>query len=91
LKFIWSDKCENSFTTLKELLTSAPILSYPDSKGQFIVDTDASNFGMGAVLSQIQGGEEHVIAYASKTLTRPQRNYCTTHREVLAVVTFLKV
>ena len=69
---------------------SAPILSYPKGDGLFILDTDASLSGVGAVLSQIQDNEEKFIAYASKTLNKSQRNYCTTYRELLAVVTFVK-
>ena len=55
------------------------------------MDTDASNFGIGAVLSQIQNGEEKVIAYASKSLSKAQHHYCTTKRELLAVIHFLGV
>src|SRR5206468_10859521 len=53
-------------------------------------DTDASNTAIGAVLSQVQEGEERVIAYASRTLSRPERNYCVTRRELLAIVYFAK-
>ena len=69
-------------------LTSAPILALPD---WFILDTDTSDVGIGAVLSQIyQDGSEHAICYASQTLTKPECNYCVTWKELLAVVTFLK-
>jgi transposase InsO family protein len=88
--FVWDLRCQEAFDKLKELLVTAPILSYPTSDGRFILDTDASLFGIGAVLSQVQNGEETVIAYASKTLSKAQRNYCTTNRELLAVVTFVK-
>ena len=71
--FVWGRDQEQSFQTLKECLISSPILSYPKDKGQYIIDTDASAVGMGAVLSQIQEVEEKVIAYASKTFTRAQR------------------
>jgi hypothetical protein len=72
------------------LLTTAPVLAYPQRDASFILDTDASLSGIGAVLSQVQDGEEKVIAYASKTLSRSQQRYCTTNRELLAVITFLK-
>ena len=50
---------------LKDKLTRAPILAYPRCRGNFILDTDCSGFGMGALLSEIQDGEKKVIAYAS--------------------------
>ena len=62
------------------------MLSYPLPEGEFILDTDASNVGIGGVLSQIQDGQEKVIAYFSKTLSKPERNYCATRKELLAVV-----
>lgn len=61
-----------SFDTLKTLLATAPVLSYPDFTAEFILDTDASNHGIGAVLSQLKNGVEHPVAYASRTLTRPR-------------------
>lgn len=57
--FVWDDKCETAFSTLKKLLFSAPILAYPKRNDAVIPNTDASNYGMGAVLSQIQKGEEN--------------------------------
>ena len=88
--FTWTRQCEEAFSKLKEFLTSAPILALPDWSKPFIVDTDASDFGIGAVLSQCQeDGKEHVISYASRLLTKPERNYCVTRKELLAVVTFL--
>ncbi|GFT28008.1 retrovirus-related Pol polyprotein from transposon opus [Nephila pilipes] len=61
--FVWSEECEVAFTSLKEALTSSPILSYPDPDKQFILDTDASHANVGAVLSQEIDGQERVIAY----------------------------
>ncbi|CAC5378547.1 unnamed protein product [Mytilus coruscus] len=62
-RFIWTDECQESFVTLKNALISTKVLAYPMRTDKFIIDTDASNFGMGAVLSQVQNGEERVIAY----------------------------
>lgn len=90
-RFDWTRECDEAFLRLKEALTSAPVLAYPVSTGRFILDTDASNYGVGAVLSQEQDGVEKVIAYGSKTLSRSQRGYCTTYRELLAVVIFVKL
>lgn len=86
----WTEECEQAFNGLRRCLTSAPVLAYPEADEKFILDTDASATGMGAVLSQIQGGEEKVIAYGSKNLRPTQHWYCTTNQELLAIVTFVK-
>ena len=82
----WGMEAENAFQELKRRLINAPILSYPDPKLPYILDTDASAVGVGAVLSQVQDEEEKVVAYFSKTLSPAERNYCVTRRELLAVV-----
>ncbi|UYV64719.1 K02A2.6-like [Cordylochernes scorpioides] len=84
--FHWSQDCENAFVTLKGGLCSSPVLVYPQPGMRFVLDTDASNSGIGAVLSQVQDGEERVIEYYSKILTKPERNYCATRGELLAIV-----
>lgn len=76
--FIWNEECEHTFQLLKSKLMSPPILSYPTSHDPFILDTDASDVGIGAVLSQNQNGSEKVISYASRALTKPERKYCVT-------------
>ena len=63
-----------------------PILAYPNLIDEFFLDTDASEYAIGAVLSQKQNHKERVVAYFSRTLTRSERNYCVTRRELLAVV-----
>ena len=65
-------------------------MSCPKGDGQFILDTDASEFAIGAVLSQIQDGQENVIAYASRTMNKAERNYCVTDKELLAVRYFVE-
>ena len=89
--FIWTKEREAAFQTLKQRLLEAPILGYPSNEPshQFILDTDASNCHIGAVLSQVQDGEEKVICYGSKVLSKSERNYCVTRRELLAVVYFV--
>ena len=67
-----------------------PILRLPDEHNELVLDTDVSDCAIGAVLSQIVEGREHVIAYASKRLSRCEVNYCVTRRELLAVVYFTK-
>ena len=84
-EFRWNVEADKSFVVLKTCLTSPPILAYPQAKGQFILDTDASGIAIAAVLSQMQKGRECVIAYASNLLNKAQRNYCATYRELLAV------
>ena len=73
-KFKWSVQCQEAFIGLKQCLTTAPVLSLPDFTKQFILNTDASDSGIGAVLSQKQhDGSECVIAYASRVLSKPER------------------
>ena len=88
--FNWTENCEQSFCQLKAILTSPPVLKYPDQNETFIVDCDASNLAIGCVLSQETDGEEHSVAFASKTLNKAERNYSTTRKELLAVVFALK-
>ena len=87
----WTAECDIAFQFLKFKLLSAPILGYPEvNGGLFILDTDASNEAIGAVLSQIQDGQEKVIAYGSRTLSSAEKNYCVTRKEMLALVYFIK-
>ena len=89
-QFKWTDQCTEAFNRLKQLLTVAPVLAFPSFDEGFILDTDASNVGIGAVLSQVQDGKERVIAYGSRTLTKAERKYSTTKKEMLAFVYFSK-
>ena len=94
-KFRWGSKEQTSFDILKAKLASAPVMAYPRSEGKFILDTDASDYGYGAVLSQLQTdefGEEHEkpIAYYSKKFTERERKYCARKRELLAIVNSVK-
>ena len=82
----WTHECGEAFVTLKCALISAPILAFPDFNHDFILDTDASTDGLGAVLSQQSVEGEKVITYASRTLTKAERQYCTTRKEMLALV-----
>lgn len=69
---------------------SPPVLTLPNQSDEFILDTDASDTAIGAELLQIQNGEEKVIAYGSMALTPEQRRYCTTRKELLAIVRFTR-
>ena len=90
MDLVWDDACEGAFRTLKAALISAPMLAYPTRERHFTLITDASDVGIGAMLEQNQneGGQvvKRVIAYASKTLSDTQHRYCTTNKELLAVV-----
>ena len=88
--FLWTTECQVAFETLRKKLVEAPILAYPSSEEDFILDTDASATGIGAVLSQVQDGVERPIAYASRGLSKSERNYSVTKRELLAVVFYCK-
>lgn len=90
-KFNWTTECSAAFERLKHLLITAPILAHPDFRKPFILDTDASNHAIGAVLSQKIGDKEKVIAYASRTLSKSERKYCVTRKELLALVFYCKV
>ena len=91
VEFVWGKEQESSFNDMKTCLTTSPILGFPQDNGDpLICDTDASGFAIGGVLSQVQEGEERVIAYGSHALNPAQQHYCTTKRELYAVVYFLQ-
>ena len=85
--FEWTTECEMAFTTLKRKLCEAPVLAYPSFDRDFSLETDASIDGIGAVLAQTQGDKcLHPVAFASRSLSPPERNYAITDLETLAVV-----
>jgi hypothetical protein len=89
--FNWTDKQQQAFEYLKERLIKSPILKYPDFEKPFIIYTDASGTGLGAVLSQMHdNGKEHVIAYASRSLNKAEANYTITDQECLAIIWAIK-
>ena len=88
--FEWTPECEMAFNILKKSLTSSEVMALPTDQGQYVLDTDASQDTIGATLSQVQDGKERVIAYGSRTLSKTERNYCVTDRELLAVRYFME-
>ena len=90
VQFQWTTRCQEAFDKLKELLTATPVLPYPQFEGnsEFILETDASTSGLGAVLGQKQGdGHVHPIAYASRCFQPHEKSYAITELETLAVET----
>ena len=91
VKFEWNQASQAAFERLKELLITPPLLAYPDFDRSFILHTDASGEGLGAVLEQEQeDGLLHPIAYASRSLSKHERRYGITELEALGVVWALK-
>jgi hypothetical protein len=83
---IWTADCEKAFRALKARLISKPVLQLPNLAEPFILRTDASDCGLGAVLLQEKAGVFHPVAYASRKLSAPESKYSTIERECLAVV-----
>ena len=89
ISFNWTNECQKSFDILKQLLINSPILQYPNlsADNKFILKTDASGFAIGAVLSN---ADDRVVAYASRSLNKAEKNYCTIEKELLAIVWAVK-
>ena len=85
-KIPWSDSCDRAFNTLKQILCSNPVLRTPDFSKPFILQTDASNRGVGAILSQIDdNSEEHPVGFFSRKLLPREQQYATVEKECLAI------
>ena len=83
-KVYWGPEQQEAFETLQKLCTESPILAYADFKAPFVLHTDASGAALGAVLYQVQDGQKRVIAYASRSLSKSERNYPVHKLEFLA-------
>ncbi|CAG8754452.1 19601_t:CDS:2, partial [Dentiscutata erythropus] len=91
IEFIWTDEHEEIFNWLKQQLITPPILQYSDYNVPFILFTDASYQGIGAILTQIKDKKEYVIAYAGRTLSPAEKNYKTYYdKDILFQETLLK-
>ena len=85
-EYIWSNECNDAFEEIRQCLLSDPVLSYPDFNKEFIVRTDASTRGIGAVLLQVEEDKlEHPICCVSRTLSNAEANYSVTDLEGLAI------
>ena len=84
--FHWGAKQEQSFRTLQKCLVEQPVLIYIDFNEMFTLTTNASNFAIGAVLSQKVNGFYHPIAYLSRALNKAEQNYCLVEKESLAAL-----
>ena len=72
--FLWTNECQSAFEKLCHLLTTTSLLAYPDFNWAFILDTDATGIGVGAVLSQVdEEGQERVAAYGSQVLSKAEQ------------------
>ena len=87
VKFEWTDKCQNSFEQLKEMLVEALVLTQPTSGKEYTLYSDASGIGLECVLMQ----DRKVVAYASRQLKPHEQNYPTHDLELAAVVFALKI
>jgi len=84
--YTWRGEHQEAFETLRDRLCDAPVLAYPDPNLPFILYTDASDVGVGAVLSQVQDGTERVVQYLSRKLNDAERRYGASEKECIAVV-----
>ncbi len=92
VEFVWSNDCNTSFERLRSLLASSPIVRIADPNSVFILKTDASKFGVGCILEQIDSvtHERYVIAYASKRFDRAAANYRAMEQESYGLIFALK-
>jgi len=91
-KFDFSNECKDSFSDIKSKFASAPVLAYPNRELPFMVETDASNYAIGAILSQINPEDNisHPVAFFSRSLSSSERNYPIYDKELLAIVAALE-
>ncbi|KAF8642660.1 hypothetical protein AX16_009447 [Volvariella volvacea WC 439] len=91
----WTPECQQAFNTLKETLANASNLFLPQDHGKWHLETDASDYALGAILYQYQdypnhGLIPHPVAYLSKTMLPAERNYPIYDKEMLVIMTMLK-
>jgi hypothetical protein len=89
-KFEWKKCHQDAFDKIKQSIINSVTLVFPSADEPFILDTDASDTAVAAELIQVHSGKECVVSYASKVLSPAQRRYCTTRKELLALITFIR-
>ena len=90
-KFEWTNDCQTAFDNLKKRFTEEPVLMMPDQTRPFQIETDASKYATGAILTQLDAnGDRHPISFISKTLSPAERNYEIYDRELLAIIRALE-
>ena len=87
---VWTEELLSKFNALKSALSSEPILKLPDANAPFILRTDASEYGLGAVLLQYHEDVPFPVAYASRKLLEREKRYSTIERECLAILFGIK-
>jgi hypothetical protein len=87
---VWTPACEDSFESIKEAIRLAPVLAKPDWEAPFLVATDASSVGVGAVLFQGSREDPRYIVCASRALSASERNYSATKKELLGIIFALR-
>ena len=90
VSFRWTPVEQTTFDQLKRALTTSPVLIYSNFDSPFLLQTDASNDTVGAILSQVKDDHEQVVAYASRTMLKAEKNYAITNKEGLALIFAIK-
>ena len=88
--FRWEQPQQHAFDTLKEHFTTAPVLAFPDLDCKFCLESDASDYATGAVLSIEKDGIWHPVAFSSHSMTPQERNYPVADKEMLSVIQALE-
>lgn len=90
-KSVWSNKCQTAFETLKQKLTTAPVLVMPDPDKEFQIRCDASRGALGAEIGQLdENGQFHPMAFAGRTLSATEQKYTVSEKEALAIIWSVK-
>ena len=89
-KWVWTEECDSGFQTCKEMLTSKAVLVHYDSNRPIKLVCDAHLYGPGAVLSHVFEYGEHLVAFASCSLTKAENNYSQIEKEDLALTFGIK-